>query len=384
MCIARHSHRDGAGRAAGRGRSPRRGRAAGRHRTIAVAVTATAAGFALAVPMGAPASAQLNPTVLKRLNLDAATLSKVKAYDRYRTETAEQRSDAARALAFARRQIGKPYRWGATGPSSYDCSGLAMAAWRRAGVRLPRVTYSQYRSVKRKVGLGALRPGDLVFFHGRSHVGIYVGHGRFLHAPHTGARVRIDRLGAARKRQFAGAVRPGAPAKQTFSPSIRELVDKIDRMAAQDREARRKPPDKQRTPHLPPPDDRPVHHAGKPPANTPVHPAAQAPRSDDTSNHLMPGRPDRDPAPRPRHVRPAAQKPHHANTGHANTGHADAHHADAQHPDANHADAHEEVAHQANPPHGDAGDGSRPGSGWRSWTSFSHSGTMKAPGHIPG
>ncbi|MEU9017830.1 NlpC/P60 family protein [Actinomadura sp. NPDC048394] len=321
--------------------------------------------------MGAPASAQLNPTVLRRLNLDAATLSKVKAYDRYRTRTAEQRSDARRALAFAREQIGKPYRWGAAGPSSYDCSGLAMAAWRRAGVRLPRITYAQYRSVERKVGLGGLKPGDLVFFHGRSHVGIYVGHGRFLHAPHTGARVRIDKLGAARKREFAGAVRPGAPAKQTFSPSIRELVDKIDRMAAQDREARRKPPDKRRTPHLPPPDDMPVHHPAKPPANTPAHPAAQAPRSDHASNHIRPGRPDRDPAPRPRHVRPAAQHPHYADANHAN--HARPHHANH----ANHANP-------ANPPHGRAGNGSRSGSGWRSWTPFAQSGAMTAPGHVPG
>ena len=113
MCIARHSHRDGAGRTARTGRSARRtGPAGRRHRTIAVAVTATAAGFALSVPMGAPARAQLNPTVLKRLNLDAATLSKVRAYDRYRTKVAEQRSDAKEALAFARAQIGKPYRWG--------------------------------------------------------------------------------------------------------------------------------------------------------------------------------------------------------------------------------------------------------------------------------
>ncbi|MBD2900450.1 hypothetical protein amrb99_94540 [Actinomadura sp. RB99] len=369
MCIARHSHRDGAGRTARAGGAARRtGPAVRKHRAIAVAVTATAAGFALSVPMGAPARAQLNPIVLKRLNLDAGTLSKVRAYDRYRTKLAEQRSGAREALAFARRQIGKPYRWGAAGPSSYDCSGLAMAAWRRAGVRLPRVTYSQYRSVERKVGLGALRPGDLVFFHGRSHVGIYVGHGRFLHAPHTGARVRIDTMGAARKREFAGAVRPGAPAKQTFSPSIRELVDKIDRMAAQDREARRKPPDKQRTPHLPPSADRPAHHPRNPSANTPAHPAAQAPRSDDTSNHIRPGRPDRDPAPRPRHVRPAAQHPHHANAEYADHAHAD----------------HSNTANHANRPHGRPGDGSRPDSGWRSWTPFAHSGALKAPGHVPG
>ncbi|GAA2171236.1 hypothetical protein GCM10009727_96380 [Actinomadura napierensis] len=350
MCIAHHSHRDGTDRRPRTVRSASHtGRPVRKHRAIAIAVTATAAGFALAVPMGAPAQAALNPTVLKRLNLDAATLSKVKAYDRYRTRVAEQRTDAKHALAFARKQIGKPYRWGATGPSSYDCSGLAMAAWRRAGVKLPRVTYSQYRVVPRKVGLGDLKPGDLVFFHGRSHVGIYVGRGRFLHAPHTGARVRVDRLGGTRKRQFAGAVRPGAPARRTFSPSIRELVDKIDKMAAQDRETQRKPPDKQRTPHLPPPNDIPAGHPAKAPARTPAHSAAQAPRSDHTSIHKKPAGPDRDPAPRPRHVKPAAKHPHHTDA-----------------------------------PHGSAGKNSRNDADWQSWTPFGHTGTMKAPGHIPG
>ncbi|WP_067457265.1 C40 family peptidase [Actinomadura macra] len=205
-------------------------------------------GLAVSLPAGTQALAQLNPVVLKRLDLDAATLSKVKAYDRYRTREAGQKEKAEKALAFARKQIGKPYRWGAAGPGGYDCSGLAMASWRKAGVKLPRVTYSQYSGVKRKVRLKDLRPGDLIFFHGRSHVGIYLGDGKFLHAPNRGSTIRIDKFGAARKRQFAGAVRPGAPAYKKWSPSIRELVDKIDRMSAQDNatqhdEANLKPPD---------------------------------------------------------------------------------------------------------------------------------------------
>ncbi|WP_242907093.1 C40 family peptidase [Actinomadura terrae] len=163
------------------------------------------------------------------------TLGKVKAYDRYRTREAAQKTKARKALSFARKQLGKPYSWGAAGPARYDCSGLAMAAWRRAGVRIPRVTYSQYSGVRRKVALKNLRPGDLIFFHGRSHVGIYIGHGRFLHAPNSRSRVRIDKLGAARRRQFAGAVRPGAPAYKKWSPSIRELVEKIDRMSVQEK-----------------------------------------------------------------------------------------------------------------------------------------------------
>ncbi|WP_131739951.1 C40 family peptidase [Actinomadura roseirufa] len=214
-----------------------------KRRMLRAAVTVAAAGAAVTLPIGSQALAQLNPVVLKRLGLDSATLSRVKAYDRYRTREARQRERARTALTFARRQVGKPYRWGAAGPSGYDCSGLAMASWRRAGVTLPRVTYSQYASVKRKVRLRHLRPGDLIFFHGRSHVGIYLGHGRYLHAPYTGARIRVDRLDRGRRRQFAGAVRPGAPAYRKWSPSIRELVDKIDRMGAKRDAAKQRPPD---------------------------------------------------------------------------------------------------------------------------------------------
>ena len=70
---------------------------------------------------------------------------------------------AGRAVAFARSQLGKPYVWGASGPSSYDCSGLIMAAYRSAGVWLPRVSRAQF-SAGPRVGLGSLAPGDLVFF----------------------------------------------------------------------------------------------------------------------------------------------------------------------------------------------------------------------------
>ncbi|WP_239067705.1 C40 family peptidase [Actinomadura bangladeshensis] len=243
---------------------------------LLAALTATATGLALTVPLGAPAHAALNPVVLKSLHLDSATLEKVQAYDKYRTREANQREKASRALRFARKQIGKPYKWGADGPSSYDCSGLAMAAWRKAGVTLPRVTYAQYRKVDRKVKYGNLEPGDLIFFHGRSHVGLYVGHGRFLHAPHSGARVRINKIGKRRKQQFAGAVRPGAPAYREWSASVRELVEKIDRMSAEKR-ADKKPPDKERTPHIPPPSDSLPKSDRNPPMTAPGHtPAHQA------------------------------------------------------------------------------------------------------------
>jgi cell wall-associated NlpC family hydrolase len=118
---------------------------------------------------------------------------------------------ARRAVAYALAQRSKPYRWGAEGPGAFDCSGLSWAAWRAAGLRWPRLTADgQWRRGPR-VG-GALRPGDLVFFHTRrvppgraGHVGIYVGGGRMVEAPNRRAVVRvasIDRPG------YLGAVRP--------------------------------------------------------------------------------------------------------------------------------------------------------------------------------
>ncbi|MET8508637.1 C40 family peptidase [Streptomyces sp. NPDC004787] len=101
---------------------------------------------------------------------------------------------AAEALAFARAQIGKPYVWGATGPESYDCSGLTQAAWRAAGVDLPRTTWDQVK-VGTRVATADLLPGDLVFFYDDiSHVGIYIGDGKMIHAPKPGAYVREESI----------------------------------------------------------------------------------------------------------------------------------------------------------------------------------------------
>ncbi|MFD7513556.1 NlpC/P60 family protein [Streptomyces niveus] len=114
-------------------------------------------------------------------------------------------SRAAAAIAYARGALGKPYVWGATGPNGFDCSGLTQAAWRAAGVALPRTTYTQINAGQR-VSRSQLAPGDLVFFYsGISHVGLYVGGGQMIHAPRPGADVRmapIDQM------PFAGAARP--------------------------------------------------------------------------------------------------------------------------------------------------------------------------------
>ncbi|WAP56622.1 C40 family peptidase [Streptomyces sp. S465] len=112
---------------------------------------------------------------------------------------------AALAVSYAYAALGKPYVWGATGPHGYDCSGLTQAAWRAAGVSLPRTTYTQI-SAGRRVQRDQLAPGDLVFFYsGISHVGIYIGGGRMIHAPHPGAPVRMASVS---DMPFAGAARP--------------------------------------------------------------------------------------------------------------------------------------------------------------------------------
>ncbi|MDN3296715.1 NlpC/P60 family protein [Streptomyces ficellus] len=115
-------------------------------------------------------------------------------------------SRAAQAVSYAYGALGKPYVWGATGPSAFDCSGLTQAAWRSAGVSLPRTTYSQI-GAGRRVPRSELAPGDLVFFYsGISHVGLYIGDGKMIHAPRPGAPVRIAPID---QMPWAGATRVG-------------------------------------------------------------------------------------------------------------------------------------------------------------------------------
>ncbi len=109
-----------------------------------------------------------------------------------------------RALRAAAAQLGKTYRWGAEGPRSFDCSGLTSFSFRQAGITLPRSSSQQAR-VGRPVALGDLQPGDLVFFHNPvSHVGIYAGGGKMIHAPQTGDVVRYSTVN---RSTFSGARR---------------------------------------------------------------------------------------------------------------------------------------------------------------------------------
>ena len=98
-------------------------------------------------------------------------------------------------VGIAMRYLGTPYVWGGASPSGFDCSGFVMYVFAQVGISLPHYTVAQYNypdSVS--VPRNELQPGDLVFFAGLGHVGIYVGGGQFIHAPHTGDVVRIDSL----------------------------------------------------------------------------------------------------------------------------------------------------------------------------------------------
>ncbi|MBB1244369.1 C40 family peptidase [Streptomyces durbertensis] len=111
------------------------------------------------------------------------------------------------ALAFALDQIGRDYEWGATGPRTFDCSGLTLRAWEAAGVRIPRTSQQQWQGLKR-VPIKDMRPGDLIIYKtDASHVGMYVGDGTMVHSPRTGRQVRVEGVGAL---PIRGVVRPDA------------------------------------------------------------------------------------------------------------------------------------------------------------------------------
>jgi cell wall-associated NlpC family hydrolase len=121
-------------------------------------------------------------------------------------ELARRATGAAQAaIAYAVAQIGKPYLWGATGPKSFDCSGLTMRAWQAAGVPIPRTSQDQWAQL-RHVPVADLRPGDLiVYFRGATHVALYVGDGAVIQAPHPGGVVE---LAAAGSMPILGVLRP--------------------------------------------------------------------------------------------------------------------------------------------------------------------------------
>lgn len=131
-------------------------------------------------------------------------------------DPAPDAGSGAQALAWARGRLGAPYRWGATGPDAFDCSGLVLRAYGAAGITLPRTSRDQFRA-GRQVARSAAVAGDLLFWASSPrdpatiyHVALYVGGGQVLEAPHPGAQVRVRALGEADRDLLPNAVRPAA------------------------------------------------------------------------------------------------------------------------------------------------------------------------------
>ncbi len=153
-----------------------------------------APGVAAAVPASAPSLSSLLSAITGAASDAAGTVATAAS-----SASAPSPPDVARvvkAVEAAYNELGKPYVWGATGPGEFDCSGLTQHVWAAAGVQLPRTSQEQ-ADAGRSVPLSGIRPGDLVvYFAGRTHIGIYVGRGLVIHAPRPGSVVQFAPLNA--------------------------------------------------------------------------------------------------------------------------------------------------------------------------------------------
>ena len=111
-----------------------------------------------------------------------------------------------RIVEYAKRFIGTPYVWAGSSPGGFDCSGLVRYVYSHFGIDLPHSSYADF-NLGRSVSRWALKPGDLVFFSGLGHVGMYIGHGRFIHAPHSGTTVQVTPLNSSYGASYDGARR---------------------------------------------------------------------------------------------------------------------------------------------------------------------------------
>jgi NlpC/P60 family len=209
------------------------------------------------------------------------------------------------ALDFALAQVGRPYVWGATGPDSYDCSGLTWQSYSQAGITLPRVAAGQHANGGPSVAIADLLPGDLVFFATAAwdpgavhHVGMYVGEGLMVDAPHPGAFVRVEPVTAI---GYVGAVRvvperPGPPAPTGRPSPSATPAAKPTPLTVPTPVATPTPSTAQAPSTVPPPSTTPTA-ADPPPASDPPTPtpSATVPSADPTTS--PPTDPPTSPAP---------------------------------------------------------------------------------------
>jgi cell wall-associated NlpC family hydrolase len=161
------------------------------------------------------AGAVLAPVALTTVTApaaDAAPVATTVSAAKKQESWSQRHMVGLKAVAVAREQIGKPYRYGGDGPGSFDCSGLVQYVYRKAGVTLPRTADAQHRHVKRHVKFTDLAVGDLVYFYGDGHTGIVSkvegGEAYMINAAHTGTRIKQVRLSGYYRHHLNGAVRP--------------------------------------------------------------------------------------------------------------------------------------------------------------------------------
>ncbi len=178
---------------------------------ISVLVIAFSLAVALLKPLagraddGDPTPADPTPTTNSNPVIPPLPLFKHKAPPTRTTQS--HLAFGLRVVDYAKRFRGIRYAYGGGSPrSGFDCSGFVRFVYAHFGLSLAHSSYAQFDR-GRRVNRSALRPGDLVFFDGLGHVGIYVGNGRFIHAPHSGTRVQIQSLGGWYSSRFVGARR---------------------------------------------------------------------------------------------------------------------------------------------------------------------------------
>jgi cell wall-associated NlpC family hydrolase len=157
--------------------------------TIAIGCVA-ATPLARATDGGVAVVTPRPPTLIDRIHADPRRFAAHRA--------APEPTLGERAATIAARAVGVPYRWGGSSPASgFDCSGLVHWTYGRLGIEVPHSSYALY-DLGREIKRNQLEPGDVLFFSGLGHVGLYVGDGRMVHAPHSGRRVEVVRLGRSR------------------------------------------------------------------------------------------------------------------------------------------------------------------------------------------
>jgi cell wall-associated NlpC family hydrolase len=158
---------------------------------ILLLAVALALGLALARPLQGRATRKPAAPEAKLALIRPVPLRRLLAHRRPRPKPL-----GTRVVSYARHFLGVPYSWGGSTPrTGFDCSGLVRYVYGHFGIRLPHSSWADL-SHGHRVGRRWLRPGDLVFFYDAGHVGIYVGHNRFIDAPHSGLRVRISTMHA--------------------------------------------------------------------------------------------------------------------------------------------------------------------------------------------